>query len=114
MFICAFESQSKRRTNGVTEWVLNSETKLCSIELFIHTKGCAVAHEVRPRPLTAEVRLHTWSVYVVSAAERVVVGQVFIRAFRFYTVCIVIPVPHAHSFTYHRCHMISAIDRVVK
>ena len=110
----AFESQNKRRTNGETEWVLNSETKHCSMELFNHTEGRAVAQEVRRRPITGEIRLQTRPVNVVFAVERVMVGQVFIRAFRFSTVSIFTPVLHAHSFTYHRSYMISAIDRVFK
>jgi hypothetical protein len=39
MFICDFESQNKRRTYEATEWVFNSGTKLCSMELFNHTEG---------------------------------------------------------------------------
>jgi len=84
------------------------------MELFNHTEGHAVAQEVKRRPLTAEVRLQTRPVYVVFVVERVIVGQVFNRAFRFSTVSIITPMLHAHSSTYHRRYMISAIDRVVK
>jgi len=84
------------------------------MELFNHTVDRAVTQEVRRRPLTAEVRLQTRPVYVVFVVDRVIVGQVFIRAFRFSTVSIITPVLHAHSFTYHRRYMISATDRVVK
>jgi len=84
------------------------------MELFNHTEGRAVAQEVRRRLLTAEVRLQTRPVYKVFVVDRVTVGQVFTRAFGFYTVSIITSVLHAHSFTYHRRYRISAIDTVVK
>lgn len=67
--------------------------------------------QVRRRPLTAEVRLQIRPVYVVFVVDKVLVGQVFIRVFRFSTVNKITPVLNAHSFTYRRRYMISAIDK---
>jgi len=86
--------------------------KLISQSYF---KSCAMAQAVRCCPLAGKPRFLPRPVYVGFMIEKVAMGQVFLLILKLYPASYhSINSPYPHSFTWHQCYIILAVDSVVK